>query len=141
MTEQHFGISLPPSVITHIAHTEANISRQRAIGFPVSSYVPLIRVLDDMVHGLASIFGMDYGRDKNQEAAKEYRRLQQIYTDQLLSGLRERIDKGDDTPSILGNIMRSSSLNDEEILLVSYTGSPYYIPLVVNYTIPKKLSF
>lgn len=70
---------------------------------------------------------MQYGRDQKEEAAKEYRRLQQIYITDLLVGLRKRIDSGDETPSILGNIMRSGVLKDEEILLASYTGSSYCI--------------
>lgn len=51
----------------------------------------------------------------------------------LLSGLRERINNGDETPSILGNIMRSNSLSEEEILLVSYTGSSCCILHVITY--------
>lgn len=41
----------------------------------------------------------------------------------MLGGLKERIENGDQTPSILGNILRQGLLKDEEVLLASYTGS------------------
>lgn len=41
----------------------------------------------------------------------------------MLNGLKERVANGDETPSILGNILRQGLLKDEEVLLASYTGS------------------
>lgn len=61
--------------------------------------------------------------DEQEEKAREYRRRQQVYINKMLAGLRERIENGDETPSILGNILRQGLLKDEEVLLASYTGS------------------
>jgi phenylacetate 2-hydroxylase len=126
VTEQLVGTSLPESFISHLAYNETNIFRQRTIASPARDYVPLMRVWDRIMYNITSTLGMQYGRDEKEEAAKKYRRLQQIYITDLLAGLRERIDNGDGTPSILGNIMRSGALKDEEILLASYTGSSYW---------------
>lgn len=125
VTEQLVGVSLPESFISHLAYNETNIFRQRTIASPARDYIPLMRTWDRMMYSIASTLGIQYGRDKKEEAAKEYRRLQQIYITDLLAGLRERIDNGDETPSILGNIIRSGTLKDEEILLASYTGSSW----------------
>lgn len=114
------------ALVSHLAHNETNIFRQRTIGVPARDYVPILRAWDRMLDSIASMFNIQYGRDKHTENAKEYRRLQEIYTDDLLAGLRERINNGDETPSILGNIMRNGSLKDEDIVLASYTGSPYH---------------
>lgn len=61
--------------------------------------------------------------DEKEEKAREYRRRQQVYIKKMLDGLRERIANGDETPSILGSILRQGLLKDEEVLLASYTGS------------------
>lgn len=128
VSEQLVGTQLPESLISHLAYNETNIFRQRTVGSPARDYIPAMRAWDRMMYGLAKTFGIEYGRDKKEEAAREYRRLQQIYINDLLAGLRERIDNGDETPSILGNIMRTAGLKDEEILLASYTGSASVIP-------------
>lgn len=65
----------------------------------------------------------DWTFDEKEEKAREYRRNQQVYIDKMLLGLKERVANGDQTPSILGNILRQGLLKDEEILLASYTGS------------------
>lgn len=49
--------------------------------------------------------------------------MQQVYINKMLGELKQRIEDGDQTPSILGNIIRQGLLKDEEILLASYTGS------------------
>jgi hypothetical protein len=126
VSEQLFGTSMSEALVSHLAHNETNIFRQRTIGVPARDYVPILRAWDRMLDSIASMFNIQYGRDKHTENAKEYRRLQEIYTDDLLAGLRERINNGDETPSILGNIMRNGSLKDEDIVLASYTGSPYH---------------
>lgn len=45
----------------------------------------------------------------------------------MLGGLKERIESGDETPSILGNILRQGLLKEEEVLLASYTGSKFHL--------------
>ncbi|KAF7983120.1 hypothetical protein HWV62_24077 [Athelia sp. TMB] len=122
VSEQLVGTQLSEELISHLAYNETNIFRQRTVGSPARDYIPAMRAWDRMMYVLAKTVGIEYGRDKKEEAAREYRRLQQIYINDLLAGLRERIDNGDETPSILGNIMRTAGLKDEEILLASYTG-------------------
>ena len=69
-------------------------------------------------------FGIkEWSFDEKEEKAHEYRKTQQVYINKMLDGLKDRIASGDETPSILGNILRQGLLKDEEILLASYTGS------------------
>jgi hypothetical protein len=62
--------------------------------------------------------------------AREYRKKQQVYINEMLSGLKDRIASGDETPSILGNIFHQGLLKEEEILLASYTGSMSFFLIV-----------
>lgn len=123
VSEQLVGTALPESLISHLAYNETNIFRQRTIGSPARDYIAAMRVWDRMLYTVSSSLGFKFGVNEKEEKAKEYRRLQQIYINDLLAGLRERVNNGDETPSILGSIMRSGALKDEEILLASYTGS------------------
>lgn len=123
VSDQLFGTALPDSLISHVAYNETNIFRQRTVGSPARDYIAILRVWDRMVYWISSIFGLRYGASEKEEMAKEYRHLQQIYINDLLKGLRERIENGDETPSIMGGMMRSGVLSDEEVLLASYTGS------------------
>lgn len=66
--------------------------------------------------------------DQKEEKAREYRKKQQVYINKMLDSLRERVENGDETPSILGNILRQKLLKDEEVLLASYTGSMLLFP-------------
>lgn len=52
--------------------------------------------------------------------------MQQVYINKMVGGLKERIESGDETPSILGNILRQGLLKEEEVLLASYTGSEFH---------------
>lgn len=52
--------------------------------------------------------------------------MQQVYINKMVGGLKERIENGDETPSILGNILRQGLLKEEEVLLASYTGSKFH---------------
>lgn len=65
----------------------------------------------------------EWAYDEKEEKAREYRKMQQVYINKMLGDLKERVAAGDETPSILGNILRQGLLKDEEILLASYTGS------------------
>ena len=72
----------------------------------------------------SKLFGIrEWAIDEKAENACEYRSLQQTYIDKMLGDLKDRIASGDQTPSILGKIFRQGLLNDEEVLLASYTGS------------------
>lgn len=72
----------------------------------------------------SKLFGIkESAFDEKAEAAREYRQMQQVYINKMLGDLKDRIASGDETPSILGNILRQGLLKDEEVLLASYTGS------------------
>ena len=64
----------------------------------------------------------EWAFDEKEEKAREYRRKQQAYINKMLGDLKGCIASGDETSSILGNILRQGLLKDEEILLASYTG-------------------
>ena len=72
----------------------------------------------------SKIFGIEeWAFDEKAEKAREYRMTQQAYINKMLRDLKGRLASGDQTPSILGNILRQNLLNDEETLLAAYTGS------------------
>jgi phenylacetate 2-hydroxylase len=72
----------------------------------------------------SKLFGIkDWAFDEKAEKAHEYRKMQQVYINKMLGNLKDRLESGDETPSILGNIYRQGILSDEEVLLASYTGS------------------
>ncbi|KAL1872719.1 hypothetical protein Daus18300_004265 [Diaporthe australafricana] len=60
--------------------------------------------------------------EEREETAREYRKKQQIYINKMIGDLKERIENGDEAPSILGNILRKRLLKEDEVLLASYTG-------------------
>jgi phenylacetate 2-hydroxylase len=70
----------------------------------------------------------NWSYDEKEEKAREYRKKQQVYIDKMVGSLKERIKQGDQTPSILGNILRQGLLKEEEVLLASYTGSMFLAP-------------
>lgn len=123
VSEQLVGTALPAELISHLAYNETNIFRQRTVGSPARDYIPMMRAFDRLKYGAYKLVGSEATGDPKEAAAREYRRLQQVYINDLIAGLKGRIEDGDETPSILGNIMRSGTLKDEEILLASYTGS------------------
>jgi phenylacetate 2-hydroxylase len=65
--------------------------------------------------------------DDKEIKAREYRKLQQDYIHKMVGDLKDRICKGDQTPSILGNMLRQGTLSEEEVLLASYTGSKSHL--------------
>ena len=75
---------------------------------------------------VCKLFGSkEWASDEKEEKAREYRSLQQAYINKLLGDLKDRLAHGDETPSILGNILRQGLLKYEEVLLASYTGSMF----------------
>lgn len=72
----------------------------------------------------SKLFGIkEWTFDEKAEKAREYRTTQQVYINKMLGDLNDRLASGDETPSILGNILRQGLLSNEEVLLASYTGS------------------
>ena len=83
-----------------------------------------MRVVSRVRYMAGRLFGIkEWAFDEKAEKAREYRRMQQSYINKMLGDLKDRIASGDETPSILGNMLRQGLLSDEEILLASYTGS------------------
>lgn len=98
--------------------------RQRTIGSPARDYVPLLRTAGWLRYVAGKVLGIkNWSYDEQEEKAREYRIKQQVYIQKMLGELKDRIEDGDQTPSIMGNIFRQGLLKDEEILLASYTGS------------------
>lgn len=78
----------------------------------------------------------EWAVDEKMEKAREYRTMQQVYIHKMVGDLKDRIAAGDETPSILGNILRQGLLTEEMVLLASYTGSMlstcHFIMLLVS---------
>ena len=110
--------------------TYFNSVRQRTVGSPARDYVPALRAISRTRSIASKLFGMkEWNFDEKAEKAHEYRTMQQEYINKMLSDLKDRLAAGDDTPSILGNILRHDLLTDKEVLLASYTGSMFSVPL------------
>ncbi|ROT39231.1 putative cytochrome P450 phenylacetate 2-hydroxylase [Sodiomyces alkalinus F11] len=123
VSEQLMGIALDDDVVGMLAENETNIFRQRTIGSPARDYIPILRAAGWVRYVTGKALGIrNWSFDEKEEKAKEYRRTQQVYIQKMLGDLKSRIDDGDETPSILGNILRQGLLKDEEVLLASYTG-------------------
>jgi phenylacetate 2-hydroxylase len=116
------GTTLPDSFVTHIVETETAIFRQRAIGLPAQDYIPLLRLWSQTLYKVSSKFGLSLGRSEEQRLAKEFHEVQKAYIRDLMKGLRERIENGDESPSMLGNIMRTASLSHQDLLILFHTG-------------------
>lgn len=123
VSAQLVGTALSAELISHITSNETNIFRQRTLGSPARDYIPLLRVFEHLKSVAYKMIGSEASSDAKEAAAREYQRLQQVYISDLLAGVKCQIENGDETPSILGKIMRSGALKDEEILLASSTGS------------------
>jgi hypothetical protein len=107
-----------------ISNSRSNIVRQRTIGSPARDYIPILRGAGWLRYVAGKILGIkNWSYDEKEEKARDYRKKQQVYINKMLDGLKERIENGDQTPSILGNILRQGLLKEEEVLLASYTGS------------------
>lgn len=100
--------------------------RQRTIGSPARDYIPILRGAGWIRYVAGKALGIkSWSFDEKEENAREYRKMQQVYINKMVGGLKERIENGDETPSILGNILRQGLLKEEEVLLASYTGSEF----------------
>lgn len=110
----------------HMLDSHNILVRQRTIGSPLRDYIPVLRAVGQVRYWIMTLLGSStWAIDKEVYNAHEFRKKQHIYIDKMLRDLRERLASGDLTPSIMGNIMRQGLLNDEEILLASYTGSMF----------------
>ena len=123
--EQLVGTPLSEALISHIAYNEMEVFRQRTVGSPAHDYIPIMRAWNKTIDRVASTLGLKYSCNKVEVRAREYRDFQEVYINDLVAGLRKRVEDGDETPCYLGNIMRTTSLNDEEILTSSYTVGTY----------------
>lgn len=100
--------------------------RQRTIGSPARDYLPALRGALQVRQTACNLFGVkEWAMDEKAESAREYRRKQQDYINRMLGELKGRIESGNVTPSILGNMLRQGTLKEEEVLLASYTGSMF----------------
>jgi hypothetical protein len=113
--------------------SRSNKVRQRTIGAPARDYVPILRGAGWLRYVTRKLLGIkNWSFDKKEEKAREYRKRQQGYIKRLLGELKECLENGDETPSIMDNILRQGLLNEEEILLASNTGS--MVPPLIPHT-------
>ncbi|EOD47511.1 putative cytochrome p450 phenylacetate 2-protein [Neofusicoccum parvum] len=123
VSEQLMGIALDDDMVGMLAENETNIFRQRTVGSPARDYIPIMRGAGRIRYVAGKALGIkEWTYDEKEAKAREYRQRQQVYIQKMLVGLKDRVASGDETPSILGNILRQGLLKDEEILLASYTG-------------------
>ncbi|UNI19368.1 hypothetical protein JDV02_005554 [Purpureocillium takamizusanense] len=123
VSEQLMGQALADDLVATIAENETNIFRQRTIGSPARDYIPALRLALRARSLICGRFGMEeWAKDEKAGTAREYRRKQQAYINRMLGELKARIESGDSTPSILGNMLRQGTLSEDEVLLASYTG-------------------
>ena len=81
---------------------------------------------------MGKLFGVkESAFDEKAQQAREYRSKQQGYINKMLHDLKDRLAIGDETPSILSNILQQKLLSEEETLLASYTGSMYHFHAVL----------
>lgn len=108
----------------YVSDSCSELVRQRTVGAPARDYIPILRVAGRARYIASKLFGSkEWASDEKEEKAHEYRRRQQDYVNKLLSDLKDRLASGDQTPSILGNILRQGLLKYDEVLLAAYTGS------------------
>ncbi|GAP88195.2 putative cytochrome P450 [Rosellinia necatrix] len=123
VADQLTGKVVDHDLVGTIAHNETAIFRQRTVGAPARDYVPILRFSIQIRSVASKLFGISkWASDKEAAQAIKYRELQQSYVNEMLRDLKDRIASGDETPSILGNILRQGQLSDEDVLLISYTG-------------------
>ncbi|PTU19915.1 hypothetical protein P175DRAFT_0439613 [Aspergillus ochraceoroseus IBT 24754] len=123
VSEQLVGQALDDDLVGKIAENEINIFRQRTIGSPLGDYIAPWRMALSTRYMIGRILGIkSWALDKKAEKTSEYRNLQQEYLNKMMGNLKDRISAGDETPSILGNILRQNLLTEEEVHLASYTG-------------------
>ncbi|KAH8701134.1 putative cytochrome P450 phenylacetate 2-hydroxylase [Talaromyces proteolyticus] len=123
VSEQLMGQTLDDDAVGMLAENETNIFRQRTIGSPFRDYIPVLRAAGRARYIASKLLRIKkWAVDEKAQNALEYRRKQQVYIDKMLGDLKDRLASGDETPSILGNILRQGLLTNEEVLLASYTG-------------------
>ncbi|KAI1322612.1 putative cytochrome P450 phenylacetate 2-hydroxylase [Xylariaceae sp. FL0255] len=123
VAEQLMGQPFDDELVADVAENEANIFRQRTIGAPVRDYLPLLRGIFQIRFLVGNLLGLkNWALDEEAHKARKYRDKQQAYVNQMLADLKARLSSGDDTPSIMGGILRQGQLSDDEILLAAYTG-------------------
>ena len=98
------------------------------MGSPARDHLPVLRATGQACYFASKLFDRkEWAFDEMTAKARECPSLQQKYINRLLRDLKNRLASGDKTPCIQGNILRQGILNDEEVLLVSYTGSLFAI--------------
>jgi len=130
--DQVVGQSLDDQMTKVIAEVNLKILRQRSIGAPLHDYVPLLAVVEKAIPAILSpLFILRRRRlsawlnsfRSAEVQAEELRRTEVDYCQLLLRELHQRIDNGDNTPSMLGDLFRGlpEPLNPKEELLLMTT--------------------
>ena len=129
--EQLVGYHVDVEISRIIADSNLRIFRQRSLGTPFRDYVPLLANAERMVSAVLSpllpvirALGASSWLESFNSAevqAEQLRRTEVDYCEGLLRGLHQRLDNGDTSPSILGDLLRYNQLTPKEELMFATT--------------------
>lgn len=131
--DQLVGQSFDEATTRLIADVNIRILRQRSLGAPFHDYIPLVRFAERVISGISSpllpLFRLLHisawleSFTRPELHAEELRRIEVEYCQVLLRDLRQRLDSGDTTPSVLGDMFRrlSDPLTRKEELMFATT--------------------
>ncbi|KAJ3490342.1 hypothetical protein NLG97_g5793 [Lecanicillium saksenae] len=141
VTDQLVGQSHDEKFTRQLCETEMNLVRLRALGYPLSDWVPLLRVSQLAMGKLkfqlrtllknASLSVPVFLADAEQKRIETLISTQEKYCKAQLSSLLERISKGDTTPSQVGDLFRAASepLSERDQYQLVYTLSGAGMPI------------
>lgn len=138
-TDQLVGQSLDDDMIRAVTDTNIKAIQQRSLGAPLSDYVPLLAFVKRITQYIPSPFPssfpprlsswLDYFShvDSVESQAENLRRTEVNYCQLLSRELHQRLEQGDNTPSILGDLIRGLSeplkFSEELVIMGSIAGT------------------
>lgn len=149
VTDQLVGKTHDDSFVRRLCDTEINLMRLRALGYPLSDWVPLVRISRVVTGKLAfklrrllknAGFSVpDILVDSEAKRCDDLAATQKKYCQGQLKSLLERIEKGDTTPSQIGDLLRALpeplSERDQYQLIFTLSGSGMPIGTLLNWLI------
>jgi cytochrome P450 len=112
--EMLFGVHNDEAYTKHISESELLIFRQRTIGRPLHDYIPAVNFGEKVLQigalrpmwKLLNVADWVDDFNKAEETAKALRDTEAAYCKHGIRELHERIERGDATPSQLGDLVR-----------------------------------
>ncbi|KAJ6787993.1 hypothetical protein PWT90_01105 [Aphanocladium album] len=149
VTDQIVGQTHDESFIRRLCDTEINLVKLRALGHPLSDWVPLVRIFQLVMGKLAfklrtllknaGISVPSFLADAKGKRCNALRTTQTKYCKEQLRSLLERISKGDTTPSQLGDLFRALpeplSERDQYQLIFTLSGAGMPVGTTLNWLI------